>query len=74
MLIKAWCYNETCILGTHRGLISTYALEILVLYIFNIYHDSLNGPLAVSYGLNFGIFLPVYIDLLQDTYIPKGAR
>ncbi|ONM42261.1 PAP/OAS1 substrate-binding domain superfamily [Zea mays] len=49
MLIKDWCYYETRILGAHHGLISTYALEILVLYIFHIFHKSLNGPLAVLY-------------------------
>jgi hypothetical protein len=53
MLIKHWCYYESCIVGAQRGLISTYALEILVLYIFHIFHKSLDGPLAVSYGLNF---------------------
>ncbi|KAJ8753802.1 hypothetical protein K2173_000056 [Erythroxylum novogranatense] len=49
ILIKAWCYYESRILGAHHGLISTYALETLVLYIFNFFHSSLNGPLAVLY-------------------------
>ncbi|KAG8079314.1 hypothetical protein GUJ93_ZPchr0007g3542 [Zizania palustris] len=49
ILIKAWCYHESHILGAHRGLISTYALETLVLYIFNIFHKSLHGPLEVLY-------------------------
>ena len=48
ILIKAWCYYESRILGAHHGLISTYALETLVLYIFHLFHASLNGPLAVS--------------------------
>jgi hypothetical protein len=48
ILIKAWCYYESRILGAHHGLISTYALETLVLYIFHLFHSSLNGPLAVS--------------------------
>lgn len=47
MLIKAWCYHESRILGAHHGLLSTYALETLVLYIFNIFHKSLHGPLEV---------------------------
>ncbi|XP_057789739.1 uncharacterized protein LOC131006597 isoform X2 [Salvia miltiorrhiza] len=47
ILIKAWCYYESRILGAHHGLISTYALETLVLYIFHLYHASLCGPLAV---------------------------
>ncbi|KAI4307551.1 hypothetical protein L6164_030725 [Bauhinia variegata] len=49
ILIKAWCYYESRILGAHHGLISTYALETLVLYIFNQFHASLDGPLAVLY-------------------------
>jgi hypothetical protein len=48
ILIKAWCYYESRILGAPHGLISTYALETLVLYIFHLFHASLNGPLAVS--------------------------
>ena len=48
ILIKAWCYYESRILGAHHGLISTYALETLVLYIFHLFHSSLDGPLAVS--------------------------
>ncbi|CAM8963865.1 unnamed protein product [Rhodiola kirilowii] len=49
ILIKAWCYYESRILGAHHGLISTYALETLVLYIFHVFHSSLTGPLAVLY-------------------------
>ncbi|KAJ9698869.1 hypothetical protein PVL29_007781 [Vitis rotundifolia] len=49
ILIKSWCYYESRILGAHHGLISTYALEILVLYIFHLFHSSLDGPVAVLY-------------------------
>ncbi|KAK4606859.1 hypothetical protein RGQ29_000909 [Quercus rubra] len=49
ILIKAWCYYESRILGAHHGLLSTYALETLVLYIFHQFHSSLNEPLAVLY-------------------------
>ncbi|KAL6318156.1 hypothetical protein AAG906_035661 [Vitis piasezkii] len=49
ILIKSWCYYESRILGAYHGLISTYALEILVLYIFHLFHSSLDGPLAVLY-------------------------
>jgi hypothetical protein len=48
ILIKAWCYYESRILGAHHGLISTYALETLVLYIFHVFHASLNGPVEVA--------------------------
>jgi hypothetical protein len=45
--VKAWCYYESRLLGAHHGLISTYALETLVLYIFNVYHTTLNSALEV---------------------------
>ncbi|GBG92247.1 hypothetical protein CBR_g55016 [Chara braunii] len=47
ILVKAWCFYEARILGAHHGLISTYALETLVLYIFQLYHSTLHGPLQV---------------------------
>ncbi|XP_004985241.1 uncharacterized protein LOC101755004 isoform X2 [Setaria italica] len=49
ILIKAWCFYESRILGAHHGLISTYALETLVLYIFHIFNNSFTGPLEVLY-------------------------
>nr|KYP62362.1 hypothetical protein KK1_016894 [Cajanus cajan] len=49
ILIKALCYYKSRVLGAHHGLISTYALETLVLYIFHQFHVSLDGPLAVLY-------------------------
>ncbi|KAK5834804.1 hypothetical protein PVK06_010480 [Gossypium arboreum] len=35
ILIKAWCYYESRILGAHHGLLSTYALETMILYTIN---------------------------------------
>ncbi|KAG2564354.1 hypothetical protein PVAP13_7NG131557 [Panicum virgatum] len=57
ILIKAWCFYESRILGAHHGLISTYALEMLVLYIFHVFNNSFTGPLenfsATLIGRNF---------------------
>ncbi|KAK1376149.1 Poly (A) RNA polymerase cid14 [Heracleum sosnowskyi] len=78
ILIKAWCYYESRILGAHHGLISTYALETLVLYIFHVFNNSFTGPLEVLYRFleffsnfdwdNFCVSLwgPVSIGLLPD--------
>lgn len=63
ILIKAWCYYESRILGAHHGLISTYALETLVLYIFHLFHSSLDAPLAVLYR-----FLDYYSKFDWDRY------
>ncbi|XVF37424.1 hypothetical protein REPUB_Repub20aG0006700 [Reevesia pubescens] len=87
ILIKAWCYYESRILGAHHGLISTYALETLVLYIFHLFHSSLNGPLAVLYKFldyfskfdweNYCISLngPIHISSLPDFVVetPKNG-
>lgn len=78
ILIKAWCYYESRILGAHHGLISTYALETLVLYIFHVFNNSFTGPLEVLYRFleffsnfdwdNFCVSLwgPVPINSLPD--------
>uniref|UniRef100_A0A0D9XYH5 PAP/OAS1 substrate-binding-related domain-containing protein n=1 Tax=Leersia perrieri TaxID=77586 RepID=A0A0D9XYH5_9ORYZ len=63
MLIKAWCYHESRILGAHHGLLSTYALDTLVLYIFNIFHRSLHGPLEALY-----MFLEYFSKFDWDKY------
>lgn len=41
ILVKAWCYYEGRILGAHHGLFSTYAVETLVLYLFNVFNSRL---------------------------------
>lgn len=63
ILIKAWCYYESRILGAHYGLISTYALEMMVLHIINLFHSSLCGPLAVLHR-----FLDYYSTFDWDNY------
>lgn len=61
ILIKAWCYYESRILGAHHGLISTYALETLVLYIFHVFNNTFTGPLEVlCLNLAFVCFLGSY--------------
>ncbi|KAM1595305.1 hypothetical protein PS2_001568 [Malus domestica] len=47
ILTKAWCYYESRILGAQYGLIASYGLETLVLFIINRFHSSLRGPLEV---------------------------
>lgn len=48
ILVKAWCHYESRILGSQYGLLATYALETMVLYIFQIFHASRDSPLAVG--------------------------
>jgi hypothetical protein len=63
ILVKAWCYYESRILGAHHALISTYALETLVLYVFHVFHTSLRGPLEVLYT-----FLEYFSNFDWDKY------
>lgn len=47
ILAKAWCYYETRILGAHHSLLSSYALEVFVLYVLLHYHHAANTPLGL---------------------------
>ncbi len=47
MQTKAWCYYESRLLGAHHGLLSSYALEVLVLHICNVFHSTVSTPLQV---------------------------
>ncbi|XP_057549676.1 uncharacterized protein LOC130827830 isoform X2 [Amaranthus tricolor] len=83
ILIKAWCYYESRILGAHHSLISTYALETLVLYIFHLFHSSLGGPLEVLHKFleyfskfdwdNFCVSLngPVHLSSLPEFVVER---
>ncbi|KAL8225099.1 hypothetical protein R6Q57_017656 [Mikania cordata] len=63
ILIKSWCYYESHILGAIHGLLSTYALETLVLYIFRMFNASLTTPLKVLYR-----FLEYFSKFDWDTF------
>lgn len=47
ILVKAWCYYQARVLGAHHSLLSTYALEVLVLYVITHCHERANTPLSV---------------------------
>jgi len=78
--VKAWCYYESRLLGAHHGLISTYALETMVLYIFNLYHAQLHSPLRVRSlparvltGASGVRTLPAHATLSVAHSLPHGA-
>ena len=43
LLIKAWCFYEEKLMGSNMGLMASYTLEILVIYMFNFYYDEINN-------------------------------
>ncbi|XP_073024512.1 uncharacterized protein [Primulina eburnea] len=63
ILIKTWCFYESRILGATHGLISTYALETLILYIFQLFHSAISGPLVA-----LCMFLDYYSQFDWDNY------
>ena len=63
VLIKAWGFYEGRLLGAHHALISTYALETLVLYILNRFHKELSTPLEVLHK-----FLVFFADFDWDKF------
>lgn len=40
ILIKSWCLYEGLITGSNIGLLASYAIEVLVIYLFNNFHKS----------------------------------
>ena len=63
VLIKAWGFYESRVLGAHHALISTYALETLVLYVLNAFHEELTTPLEVLHK-----FLTFFAEFDWDTH------
>jgi predicted nucleotidyltransferase len=49
LLIKSWCYYEGNILGSNIGLLGSYALEVLVIYMFNNYKGKFNSELEAFF-------------------------
>ena len=41
ILIKSWCLFEGHLMGSNIGLMASYALEILVIFMFNLYYDKI---------------------------------
>ena len=41
ILIKSWCFFEGNLMGSNIGLMASYALEILVIYVFNLYYNDI---------------------------------
>ena len=39
LLVKGWCYFEGNLMGSNIGLMASYTLEILVIYVFNNYYE-----------------------------------
>ena len=49
LLIKTWCYYEGNILGSNIGLLNGYALEVLIIYMFNNYKGKFNSELEAFF-------------------------
>lgn len=49
LLIKSWCYYEGCILGANICLLASYALEILVIYLFNNHRSTFENEVEAFF-------------------------
>ena len=53
ILIKAWCTYEGTLMGSNIGLMASYALESLIIHMFNLYHKEINSEIeSFFYFLN----------------------
>ena len=53
LLIKAWCTYEGSLMGSNIGLMASYALESLILHMFNLHYIEINNEIeAFFYFLN----------------------
>ena len=43
LLIKGWCFYEGKLMGSNIGLMASYTLEILVIYLFNLHYDDIHN-------------------------------
>jgi len=43
LLIKAWCFYEGNLMGSNIGLMASCALEILIIYMFNLYYKDIKN-------------------------------
>jgi hypothetical protein len=64
ILVKAWCYYEGFILGSNISLMASYALEILVIYLFNNYHQEFSSEVEA-----FFYFFKMMQEIDFDSYI-----
>lgn len=64
LLIKAWCFYESRILGSSHSLLSTFGLEIMILHVLNYAKDLISGPFSVSiHRYNFRLPEKKYLHL-----------
>lgn len=47
LLLKAWFTYESSFLGSYAACMATYALYVLVIFVFNNYYEELNSPMDV---------------------------
>jgi len=78
ILVKAWSYYEARVLGAHHSLMSSYALEVMVLYVLLHYPARASTPfsllctyLQVFSGFDWGqhaltLHGPIPLNILGD--------
>ena len=72
IIVKVWCFHESAkynnsnvpISGSKEGMFSSYALSILVLYLFNLFPGQISSPLHVLH-----VFFETFTSFQFDKYV-----
>ena len=68
LLIKGWCFLEGNLMGSNIGLMASYTIEILVIYIFNIHYEYIYNEFdAFEKFFEFGIFSNQYFHTILSS-------
>uniref|UniRef100_A0A6A7G9I3 PAP/OAS1 substrate-binding-related domain-containing protein n=1 Tax=Hirondellea gigas TaxID=1518452 RepID=A0A6A7G9I3_9CRUS len=51
LLSKAWMKHEVSVLGSSDGMLSSYCLRVMILFIFNAFYSEIDSPLAGLFKL-----------------------
>jgi len=63
LILKAWSTYESRILASHQSLLSTYALQVMLLYVINLRHGEIGSPLQA-----LACFLEVFSKFDWENY------
>ena len=69
VLVKAWCYFESHLLSSQNGLLATYALETLVLCVFDLMHEQLSISISICLSIYLPTYLPTYLPIYLSVYL-----
>ena len=64
LILKTWSLYEGCIIGANNGLFTSYALEVMIIYIFNNYYFDVKNEIDILVK-----FFEIFADFEWDIYV-----